>query len=192
MADDEVPLREALRQYRALVTYASSYDSYREEATRSGMVWLGVMLPVRKDSRGWWVVLRADLVLGLDAERQRQQRKTQAEEAYQRHVLYGGDGELINTDTGAYEKRGDFHVWYDPHYPRWQAKGRSWICNACWRQADEEHGYDYCLRCDDGKECRSDCTLSGVSCETCGVRQEILFDSNLYRAPGTAPDRHAP
>jgi hypothetical protein len=185
---DEMPLSEAREQYAAL-THANTYKTYREYAAELGTVPLGVMVPAHKDSRGRWVVRRADVERGLKAERDEQERRAKAGADYARRVLQGSEGERIWTDSGYYERRGDFHIWFDRSVPPWEGDGLRWRCNACWRQATEEHGYDYCLRCDDGQSCRSDCTLSAVRCETCGIRMEIPADPDLYRAEGTAPDR---
>lgn len=166
----------------------STYEN-REHAALLGIVWLGAEVPTFKDARGRWVVRRADLERGLNAERQEQARRAQAGADSARHVLHGRDGELIWTDSGAYERREAFHLWHDPHVHPREGSGRSWICNACWRQAEEKHGHDYCLRCDDLGDCRQDCTLSAVRCEACGVRMEIPADPNVGRATGTAPYR---
>jgi hypothetical protein len=187
---NELPLSEALEQYAALAGYTNTYGTYRKYAAEWGKVPLGVEVSAYKDARGRWVVRRADLARGLTAERARQKRRAQAGADYKRHVLRGRDGERIWTDSDSYyERRGAFHIRYDRRVSRWEGNGRSWMCNKCWTQAVEEHAYDYCLRCDDLGDCGQDCTLSAVSCETCGVRQEIPFNSDLYRAEGTAPDR---
>jgi hypothetical protein len=145
-------------------------------------------VPAYKDGRGRWVVRRANVERGLKAEREEQERSVKAGADYARHVLHGREGERIWTDSGYYERRGDFHIWFDPYVAPWDGDGLSWRCNACWRQAAEEHRHDYCLRCWDGSECRSDCTLGAVRCGTCDVRMEIPADPDLYRAKGTAPD----
>jgi len=184
---DEMPLGDAVQQYAALTDFASTYATYRGHAARWGSVALGVEVPTYKDARGRWVVRRSELERGLDAERQERARRTRAGADYRERVLHGPDGQRIWTDSGSYERRGAFHVWYDPHMHRHEGRGASWICNACWQPAVEEHNHDYCLSCDDLSDCGRDCTLSAVRCEACGVRMTIEADPNLYRAVGSVP-----
>jgi hypothetical protein len=190
MADDEMPLREAVEQYKAVVGHASTLGTYREHAASMGKVLLGVWTPAHKDARGRWVVQRADLTRGLQAERKVQKRRAQNGADYARHVLHGRDGERVLTDGHfSYEPHGAFHILYDHREPPWQGSGRSWVCNTCWTRAAEEHDYDYCLRCDDLQSCgvHVGCTLSAVRCDNCGMRQVIPFDTSVGRAVGTAP-----
>lgn len=190
MAEDEVPLRQAHEQYKAVADHVSTLGTYREHAATMGKVLLGVWAPTHKDARGHWVVQRDDLERGLKIEQQAQERMAQMGADYARHVLRGREGERILTDADfSYERCGAFHVVYDHRVSRWEGSGRSWVCNACWMRAVEEHGYDYCLRCDNLQSCTIDCTLSAVRCEACGARQVIPFDADVGRAEGTAPDR---
>jgi hypothetical protein len=190
MADDEVPLREAREQYKAMAGHASTLGTYREHAASMGKVLLGVWVSAHKDVRGRWVVQRADLERGLAAERAEQRRIAEAGADYARHVLNGGEGERVLTDGDfSYERRGAFHILYDHRVSRWEGSDCRWVCNTCWARAVEEHDYDYCLRCDDQQSCDVSvgCTLSAVRCETCGTRQVIPLDTDVGRAKGTAP-----
>jgi hypothetical protein len=192
MADDEVPLREAVEKYTAVTDIPNALSTYREHAARYGRVRLGIDAPVHKDARGRWVVQHADLERGLRAEQARQKRMAEAGADYARRVLHGREGERVLTNAHfSYERRGAFHIRYDHSVSRWEGSGRSWVCNTCWTPAVEEHDYDYCLRCDDLQSCgvRVGCTLSAVRCETCDTRQVIPLDTNVGRATGTAPDR---
>lgn len=190
MADDEVPLREAVERYTAVAYVANALNTYRSHAASMGKVSLGVEMPVHKDAQGRWVVQRSDLTRGLAAARARQKRRAQNGADYGRHVLHGRDGERVLTDGDfSYERHGAFHILYDHTVLRWKSDGRSWVCNTCWTRVAEEHDYDWCLFCDDFQSCgvHVGCTLSAVRCETCGTRQVIPFDADVGRAVGTAP-----
>jgi len=189
-SSDEVPLREARDLYEAVTGFANTYGTYREHAVFFGTVWLGAEVRAHKDPRGRWMVKHSELQRGLKSDRRRRAREVQVGADYQNHILHGKKGERVRTDSGfSYERRGPFHVRYDENVHPWKGDGVSWICNTCWRKADEEHGYDYCLRCDDLKPSgpSHDCTLSAVLCEVCGVRMIIEADPSVYRAPRTAP-----
>jgi hypothetical protein len=192
MADDDVPLREAVEKYTAVTDIVNALSTYREHAARYGSVGLGIDTAVHKDARGRWVVQRADLERGLRAELARQKRMAQMGADYARHVLHGGEGEGVLTDADfSYERRGTFHIVYDYSVSRWDRSGIRWVCNTCWTIAEEEHDYDFCLRCDDLQSCgvHLGCTFSAVRCKACGARQVIPLDTNVGRATGTAPDR---
>jgi hypothetical protein len=170
----------------------NALSTYREHATRYGSVRLGIDAPIHKDARGRWVVQRADLERGVRAEQARQKRMAEACADYARRVLHGREGERVLTDSDfSYERRGAFHIVYDYSVSRWDRSGIRWVCNTCWTIAEEEHDYDFCLRCDDLQICgvHLGCTLSAVRCKACGARQVIPLDTNVGRATGIAPDR---
>ncbi|WP_328335772.1 MULTISPECIES: hypothetical protein [unclassified Streptomyces] len=164
-----IPLPKAIDRYKQEPgAPGNAYDWYRRSAQRDNKVWIhDRTVPVVKVGRQWMVDdghLDAALAAMAKARALRAQRSAE----YCRHVLHPG---TVDMDGGRYRVVGAFHfVWSDMAIAVQRSNG-SWVCNTCWAPASEEHGGEECHRCRDWGSCRTNCTLTGISCRTCGVSQ---------------------
>ncbi|WP_284747755.1 hypothetical protein [Amycolatopsis sp. RTGN1] len=172
MTTDRISLADAVARYRREPgSPANTLQWYRSSAQRYGVIHVGpASVPARKVN-GRWTVAAADLDQALLVHRAGQDRLRQVNADYDAHQLHGADGDTIRIRRGGYRRHGAFHfVWDDQAVALREADGL-WRCNTCWAPARLEHEAAECHRCRDWGSCGHDCTLSAITCPTCGTRQ---------------------
>ena len=165
-----ISLRDAIARWqREERAPANAYEWYRRDAHRSGMVSIGETSIRATKAGGSWLVDEADLDRALVAHRERRAEVRRVTADYKAGVLHGHDGEMLETEWGGYRRRDPFHfAWSDYEVGRRRSDG-TWYCSRCMRPASTEHNNPECHTCSDWGSCRNDCTLSRVSCPTCGT-----------------------
>ncbi|MFD6356631.1 hypothetical protein [Nocardia tengchongensis] len=172
-----IPLAEALDRFHAATqTTGNAYGWYRAQAARDGRVWLGepgIRVPAQRSGRRW-MIDSGDLAGAITAHHDHQQHLARVRADYDNHILH--PGESVSMTGGGYYTRGHFHyVWYDCidyDLLRSTTTGH-WRCNTCWESPQLEHNWPECHRCSDWSPCGNDCTLSRISCPTCGHSRNI-------------------
>jgi hypothetical protein len=120
-----------------------------------------------------WHIRRSDVLAALERERLREEDLERVTRDYESGILYGSDGETVETTWGGYRIAGGFHfVWSDYEVMRRRSNG-SWWCNHCDAAAMTEHGRPECHVCSDWGSCGRDCTLSRIECRVCGRAMDV-------------------
>lgn len=177
MSDEKaslISLSQAVALYRLEPgAHANAYEWFRQHAHRDGCVSIGGYdVPVAKVD-GRWQVQTADLERGLVVHRERQAHFAKVTADYHAHVLHGEDDDNQYIEGGGYRLAGVFHFrWSNYEIGRRKSDG-SWYCNTCFALAREEHGREECVRCANGYYCSDQCTLTELSCPTCGTAQSM-------------------
>jgi hypothetical protein len=157
---------------------SNSYDWYRQRAQRDGVVRFGSRRQLVRSSesgvivtkvKGQWMVNQEDLDAELAEHRAARGELEQITSDYRSRILHGKAGATLRTTFGSYTVYVGFHsIWRSDAKP-WKESGVYWFCSRCWQPATLAHDKPECHTCSDWGGCGRDCTLSEVSCETCGT-----------------------
>ncbi len=161
---------------------SNSYEWYRQQARQAGlvrfgsrrqlvpMVWSGV--GVAKVG-GRWMVSQEDVEAELAEHRASIAELEEITTDYNNRVLHGETGSTIRAGFGSYTVYRDFHsIWLAAAKP-WKESGAHWFCSKCWQKATLAHERPECHTCSDWGSCGRDCTLSEVSCQSCGTAMAV-------------------
>jgi hypothetical protein len=174
-----ISLRAAYELYRREPgSVSNSYDWYRKQAQKGGLVRFGNRrqfaesgqsgMPVTK-VKGQWMVNQEDLDAELAEHRASRAELEQVTADYHNRILHGRPGSAVRTSFGNYTTYDGFHsIWRSDAKP-WKETDGYWLCSRCWQPATLTHGRPQCHRCSDWNGCGRDCTLSKVTCRTCGT-----------------------
>jgi hypothetical protein len=168
----QMTLAEAVERFRREAGAPSnSYDWYRQSAQKRGAVPIGGTEIKAWKENGAWSVDAKEFEDATTAHRERRAYLAKVSSDLSRGIIYGRDGDVIETSTGGYEIRGAFRlVSSDSERARHRSYG-TWYCNRCNQPAETKHEKEECHRCADWNGCGQDCTLSEVTCVTCSARQ---------------------
>lgn len=178
-----ISLQAAYELYRREPgSVSNSYDWYRKQAQQRGVVRFGNRrqivrttrqgIPVTKE-KGQWMVDRDDFNAELAEHRASRAELEQITADYHNQILHGKAGTTTRTNFGSYTVYSAFHsIWRSDAKP-WKETGVSWRCSGCWQPATLTRSRPQCHSCSDWNGCGRDCTLSKVSCRTCGTAMEI-------------------
>lgn len=160
----------------------NSYDWFRQQAHRNGVVIFGsrrqlvsigqLGIPVAK-VRGQWMVEQDDVDVELAEHRASRTELAQITTEYHSRILHGKPGVTIRTNFGSYSVYRDFHSIRRSDAKPWKDSGVYWFCSQCWQPATLTHAKPECHTCSDWGSCGRDCTLSKVSCRTCGTAMSV-------------------
>jgi hypothetical protein len=167
-------LAEAVERFRREVgAPANSYGWYRQRAQRHGTVLVGrTEITVWKE-KGAWNVDRKKFQVAITTHRERRAHVAKVSSDLSRGIIHGRAGDVLETSAGGYSIRGIFRlVWSDHERARHRSYG-AWYCNRCNQPSETKHEKEECHRCADWNGCGQDCTLSEVSCVSCGARQPM-------------------
>lgn len=158
---DWISLKRAVEIYGG----GNAYSWYRSEAARSGSVHMGGLTVSAVKISGRWMVAAQDVANAIQAQRADEAALAQRTADYEGGVLH--EGPSVRVAWGTYSVRGSFHL---ATIPQRMAPSESWWkCNICRGSAATEHNGQECHRCRDWSPCGNDCTLTGISCPTCGT-----------------------
>jgi hypothetical protein len=122
----------------------------------------GLHVPAVKTS-GQWMVAADDVTRAVQARQAQEAELAQRTADYEAGILH--EGSEVQVAWGSYTVRGSFHR---VTIPQPMAPAESWWkCNTCRESATTEHGRQECHRCRDWSPCGYDCTLTGISCQSC-------------------------
>ena len=148
---------------------SNAYEWYRRSANESGMISIGKKKIRTWKSGGNWQIDDTEFASAIQSHRQERAFIAKITDDLKRGVLHGKDGEVICTLDGGYIRRDPFRfVWNSYEVGRRESNG-TWYCNQCNQPAQTKHEKEECHLCADWNGCGRDCTLSEVSCGSCGL-----------------------
>lgn len=178
-----IPLKVAYERFRAEPGAASNaYDWYRRDAMRSGVVNFGTRRQFTPGGRagipaskvgGQWMVDETDFEAAIAEHRAARAELEQITADFNNRILHGEPRATVSTLFGSYTRYVDFHSTCDSHHRPWKESGVAWYCSRCWQLATLAHDKEECHSCADWGGCGRDCTLSEVSCRTCGTAMAV-------------------
>ena len=162
-------LRDAVEYYRKQErAFSNSYEWYRKSAKSFGEIIIGRQSVPVYWLKGRWHVNEKIFHKAIQEHRKQILHLKKVTEDYSKGIIYGRDGDTINTEWGGYRIYETFRfVWSDFERGRMKSYG-SWYCNECNSIAETEHDKEECHLCRDWNGCGRDCTLSRVRCSKCG------------------------
>ena len=133
-----IPLQDAVNHLKGqpnIIT--NSYSTHRTSAARYGFVSIGnTKIPVLKINRVWQIDYKT-YATALDAHASRHVHIDKVTSDYAEGILYGEDGEMVETTWGHYKKQDGFRFVYSTHaYLSGKSDG-AWYCNTCNRSVGE-------------------------------------------------------
>lgn len=165
---DVIKLLDAINLFkRATGSSSRAYGWYRNSALREGLVEFGEMEVSVKKIKGAWFVKCKDLDRAIDKFHAASRRQTKITKDLRKGIVFGKDGDTIDTDWGSYTIHKPFRLETSDYESLRRKSDGAWICNKCNKSAQTEHNNEDCHRCSDGYGCGNDCTLSKVFCSNC-------------------------
>ncbi|HTE16149.1 MAG TPA: hypothetical protein VK642_13825 [Burkholderiales bacterium] len=149
-----IPLLDAVTRYRQEEGAPSnSYDWYRQDAMRRGMIWIGSSDVTAEKRNRVWHVETDSFMAAISRHREQRARVLTMTTDYASGVIHGQDGETIETIWGHYTVRGKFRDVFSLHQHLRARSDEIWRCNTCHQPAS--------LKSQDG-------SVVGLSCKRCG------------------------
>ena len=174
-----IPLKAAYERFRLEPgCCCNSYDWYRQQAQRNGVVSFGSRRQLVRSCRsgvtvtkvrGQWMVDQGDIDAEVAEHRAATAELEQITSDYRRKVLHGEAGSTMRATFGSYTVYADLHSSWRSDAKPWKESGANWFCSRCWQPGTLKHDKPECHTCSDWGSCGRDCTLSDVSFKACGT-----------------------
>jgi len=164
-------LTEAINLYKYEKGASSnSYDWYRKSAKSHWCISIGKIDVSAYKKRGTWYVDKIKFFKAIAHHRGKIKQIKQNTDDYTQGIIYGSDGDIIETEWGGYRIYKNFrYVWYYYLKLRQKSDG-TWYCNACNNIAETKYDKEECHLCRDWNGCGENCTLSEVFCTKCQAK----------------------
>ena len=172
----EMRLKDAVDHYKKEENApANAYGWYRQSAKKDGSVSIGAIEVPAFKSKGVWCVDEKRFAEAIHSHRRQVKFQHKMTADYEKGIIHGEDGDSITTDWGHYEIHGNFYFAYNLLRAQ-HGGGSSWYCSQCKKPAKLEHKRPRCHLCEDWNGCGSDCTLSRVYCQECGISLKVNWN----------------